>query len=251
MHFPRGSGVVQSAHPVLLDQKEVVRAQAVGDAHGIQRPCIVRIPAEARLLQIQGSMDLVLETLLGPRRWIQLCAAQQGVVAGDELAFERAIAVHLPKYDRLGGVIVQVGVVGIFRNGLIEIGEGLIEFQVVKVIVARVNKSVSGVKTHGEQNGCDKNGFQYGERSQSHPQFTLLNASSQPIEYGGKQRMRCNKRQRGMGRSGIVALMVALLAALVLWGTTPSDYQAVVRKFSLIEHDRLKPGSRVVLTPAE
>jgi hypothetical protein len=54
-----------------------------------------------------------------------------------------------------------------------------------------------------------------------------------------------------MGRSGIVALMVALLAALVLWGTTPSDYQAVVRKFSLIEHDRLKPGSRVVLTPAE
>jgi len=38
-------------------------------------------------------------------------------------------------------------------------------------------------------------------------------------------------------------LALALLAA--------SDYQAVVRKFSLIEQDRLKPGSRVVLTPAE
>jgi hypothetical protein len=54
-----------------------------------------------------------------------------------------------------------------------------------------------------------------------------------------------------MGRRGIVSLMVALLATLALWGTAPSDYQAVIRKFSLIEHDRLKPGSRVVLTPAE
>lgn len=47
-----------------------------------------------------------------------------------------------------------------------------------------------------------------------------------------------------------------ILAALVLWvapllPTTSSDYQAVVHKFSLIEHERLKPGSRVVLTPAE
>ena len=43
---------------------------------------------------------------------------------------------------------------------------------------------------------------------------------------------------------------LALFAAPLL-PTNPSDYQAVVQKFSLIEHDRLKPGSRVLLTPAE
>ena len=59
--------------------------------------------------------------------------------------------------------------------------------------------------------------------------------------------MRGPARQSGMGRRGIAALG----ATLALWATAPSDYQAVVHKFSLIEHDRLKPGSRVVLTPAE
>jgi len=54
-------------------------------------------------------------------------------------------------------------------------------------------------------------------------------------------------RQSGMGRRGIAALG----ATLALCAAVPSDYQAVVHKFSLIEHDRLKPGSRVVLTPAE
>jgi len=47
-----------------------------------------------------------------------------------------------------------------------------------------------------------------------------------------------------------VFLVLALWAAPLL-PTTPPDYQAVVRKFALIEHDRLRPGSRVVLTPAE
>ena len=42
---------------------------------------------------------------------------------------------------------------------------------------------------------------------------------------------------------GRIFLALALLAA--------PEYRAVVRKFSLIEQDRLKPGSRVVLTPAE
>jgi len=50
--------------------------------------------------------------------------------------------------------------------------------------------------------------------------------------------------------SGRIFMALALLAAPVLPTTSP-DYQAVVHKFSLIEHDRLKPGSRVVLTPAE
>jgi hypothetical protein len=59
-----------------------------------------------------------------------------------------------------------------------------------------------------------------------------------------------------MGKRGTVALWAALGAALALAAVPldPSaspDYQAVVHKFSLIEHDRLKPGSRVVLTPAE
>jgi hypothetical protein len=43
---------------------------------------------------------------------------------------------------------------------------------------------------------------------------------------------------------GRILLILALSAV-------SSDYQAVVHKFSLIEHDRLRPGSRVVLTPQE
>ena len=45
-------------------------------------------------------------------------------------------------------------------------------------------------------------------------------------------------------------LVLALLAAPLLPSASP-DYLAVVHKFSLIEHDRLRPGSRVVLTPRE
>ncbi|MGC9950856.1 MAG: hypothetical protein ABSF64_31200 [Bryobacteraceae bacterium] len=50
--------------------------------------------------------------------------------------------------------------------------------------------------------------------------------------------------------------MATLGTVLALWAapllpTAASDYQAVVHKFSLIEHDRLRPGSRVVLTPSE
>jgi len=51
-----------------------------------------------------------------------------------------------------------------------------------------------------------------------------------------------------MGRR--ILTILALLAAPLV-PSASSDYQAVVHKFSLIEHDRLRPGSRVVLTPAE
>lgn len=68
----------------------------------------------------------------------------------------------------------------------------------------------------------------------------------------GWQRTRGSERQSGMRRRGVAILGLALaLAAVPLAPSTLPDYQSVVRKFSLIEHDRLKPGSRVVLTPAE
>jgi hypothetical protein len=51
-----------------------------------------------------------------------------------------------------------------------------------------------------------------------------------------------------MGRR-ILAVLAAL--AVPLLPSASTDYQAVVHKVSLIEHDSLKPGSRVVLTPAE
>jgi hypothetical protein len=55
-----------------------------------------------------------------------------------------------------------------------------------------------------------------------------------------------------MGKHGMASLAAALaLAAVPLLPDASPDYQAVVHKFSLIEHDRLKAGSRVVLTPAE
>jgi len=47
-----------------------------------------------------------------------------------------------------------------------------------------------------------------------------------------------------------VLLALALLATVPLRAVAP-EYEAVVRKFSLIEHNRLKPGSRVVLTSRE
>ena len=51
-----------------------------------------------------------------------------------------------------------------------------------------------------------------------------------------------------MGKPGIAALA---LAAIPLLSSTGSDYRMLMHKFSLIESDRLRPGSRVVLTPAE
>ncbi|HTQ53498.1 MAG TPA: hypothetical protein VMI94_03495 [Bryobacteraceae bacterium] len=50
--------------------------------------------------------------------------------------------------------------------------------------------------------------------------------------------------------SGRTLLLGTLAAALVFPAVSP-DYQSVVHKFSLIEHDRLKPGTRVVLTEQE
>lgn len=45
-------------------------------------------------------------------------------------------------------------------------------------------------------------------------------------------------------------LALTLLAGPLLCSTSP-DYQTAVHKFSLIEHERLKPGSRVTLTSRE
>jgi len=45
--------------------------------------------------------------------------------------------------------------------------------------------------------------------------------------------------------------MGARILLVLALSAVSSDYQAVVHKFSLIEHDRLRPGSRVVLTPQE
>jgi len=53
-----------------------------------------------------------------------------------------------------------------------------------------------------------------------------------------------------LGMSGRTLLLGTLAAALVFPAVSP-DYQSVVHKFSLIEHDRLKPGTRVVLTEQE
>ncbi len=58
----------------------------------------------------------------------------------------------------------------------------------------------------------------------------------------------------GMRVWSVVDRRIFLALALAAGPLDPSvspDYQAVVHKFSLIEHDRLKPGSRVLLTPQE
>jgi hypothetical protein len=45
-------------------------------------------------------------------------------------------------------------------------------------------------------------------------------------------------------------LILALLAGPLL-PSVSTDYQAAARKLSLIQHDRLRPGARVALTPQE
>ncbi len=50
---------------------------------------------------------------------------------------------------------------------------------------------------------------------------------------------------------GARILFALILLAAPLLPTAESDYEAVQHKISLIEHDRLKPGSRVVLTSGE
>ncbi len=61
----------------------------------------------------------------------------------------------------------------------------------------------------------------------------------------------------GMGKRGIwVMAAIAIIAAMTAMAATllsnaSPDYQAVVRKFSLIEKESLRPGSRVTLTPQE
>ena len=47
-----------------------------------------------------------------------------------------------------------------------------------------------------------------------------------------------------------IPLFLALAAALLFPAVSP-EYESVVHKFSLIEQDRLKPGSRLVLTSEE
>ena len=44
---------------------------------------------------------------------------------------------------------------------------------------------------------------------------------------------------------------VLICTAALAWSAVSPEYQAIEHKFSLIEHERLKPGSRVVLTPEE
>jgi len=53
-----------------------------------------------------------------------------------------------------------------------------------------------------------------------------------------------------MRRRILVVLALAVLAAPLVCSVSP-EYQAVVHKFSLIEHERLKPGARVTLTCSE
>ena len=82
--------------------------------------CFSRASASAMDLAISSRMRFS-----GFGRGIQLGAAQKGVVAGDEFAFERAVAEHLAEDQRLRQVVVQVRDVGILRDGLFEDGDGL------------------------------------------------------------------------------------------------------------------------------
>ena len=71
-----------------------------------------------------------------PAEGFSLGAAQEGIVAGDQFAFERAIAIHLAEDQGLRQVIVQVGRGRVLRDGLLEIGDGLVVFEVVEMIEA-------------------------------------------------------------------------------------------------------------------
>ena len=56
-------------------------------------------------------------------------------------------------------------------------------------------------------------------------------------------------KKPGLAVTSAMAVIAATTATLL--SSASPDYESVVHKFSLIEQDRLKPGSRVALTPGE
>ena len=57
VQLARVGGVVQRAHPILLNQEEPVGAQAISDSLGVQRAGVIGIAAQTRQLQIEGLLD--------------------------------------------------------------------------------------------------------------------------------------------------------------------------------------------------
>ena len=94
------------------------------------------------------------------RRGIELGAAQQGVVARNQFAFERAIPIHLAEYDGLGRMVVQIRRVRLEGDGPIEISQSLVVFEVVEMLVSVFNKTAPGRQTCSQEDDEECN-FQY------------------------------------------------------------------------------------------
>ena len=73
---------------------------------------------------------------------IHLRTPQKGIGAGNQLAFERAIAVHLLEHQRLRQVVVQLRIVGLAAMARLEVRDGFRELQVVEVVVSLLDQAL-------------------------------------------------------------------------------------------------------------
>src|ERR1019366_8278459 len=119
----RAGGVPQGIAPGLLDHPIIVGAESVRDAERVERGGVVGVGVKAGLGQRHGAVDFGVEALFGGGGGFELGTAQEGVGAGDELAFEGAVAEHLLEDQGLREVVVEVGGWGVLDDGLFEAGD--------------------------------------------------------------------------------------------------------------------------------
>ena len=137
-----GRRVVQGIHIRFLHQEMIVGLQAMAHALRVEGLHITRVDLEARIRQRHRAADRVLKFVLVGLTGVQALAAQEGVAAGHQLAFERAGTKHVAVQDGLRDVVVGVGRVGIPHRLRAECGQRFRVFQVVKMLKAGARQRV-------------------------------------------------------------------------------------------------------------
>src|ERR1039458_6563689 len=105
----RGGGVAQGIAPGLLDHPKIVGTEPVRDAQRVERGGVVGVGVETGLGQRHGAVDFGEEGLLDGGGGFDLGTAPERAGAGDEFAFEGAIAEHLLEDEGLREVVMEAG----------------------------------------------------------------------------------------------------------------------------------------------
>ncbi len=152
-HLARRGRIVQRLPPGFAHQKIPVAAQSVRHPECVERLRVIRIRFQARLRQAHRFSDFIEEALFNFRSRIDLGTPHEGVVPGDQLAFQSPHLKHLPKLDALREVVVHGDRVRIRGLSLFKLRDGLIVFQVVEVIEGGIVRSPGSLLSERSQRG--------------------------------------------------------------------------------------------------